>query len=47
MKVIKIGGGSLKGRKKLQDVAVYFLVRNKDLQKSVEAIHTTFFSTSL
>lgn len=29
------------------DVAVYFLVRNNDLQKSVEAIHTTFFSTSL
>jgi aspartokinase len=29
------------------DVAVYFLVRNKDLQKSVEAIHTTFFSTGL
>jgi hypothetical protein len=26
------------------EVAVYFLVRNKDLQKAVEAIHTTFFS---
>ena len=29
------------------EVAVYFLVRNKDLQKAVEAIHTTFFSDSL
>jgi aspartate kinase len=29
------------------EVAVYFLVRNKDLQKAVEAIHTTFFATSL
>ena len=29
------------------DVAVYFLVRNKDLQKSVEAIHATFFSEGL
>ena len=29
------------------EVAVYFLVRNKDLQKAVEAIHTTFFSTGL
>jgi aspartate kinase len=27
------------------EVAVYFLVRNKDLQKAVEAIHTSFFST--
>jgi aspartate kinase len=26
------------------EVAVYFLVRNKDLQKAVEAIHTTFFN---
>lgn len=29
------------------EVAVYFLVRNKDLQKAVEAIHTSFFSTDL
>jgi aspartate kinase len=29
------------------EVAVYFLVRNKDLQKAVEAIHTSFFATSL
>jgi len=29
------------------EVAVYFLVRNKDLPKAVEAIHTTFFSTGL
>jgi len=29
------------------EVAVYFLVRNKDLQKAVEAIHTSFFSTGL
>jgi aspartate kinase len=29
------------------EVAVYFLVRNKDLQKAVEAIHTSFFTTSL
>jgi len=28
------------------EVAVYFLVRNKDLQKAVEAIHTSFFSES-
>jgi aspartate kinase len=28
------------------EVAVYFLVRNKDLQKAVEAIHTTFFNVS-
>ena len=26
------------------EVAVYFLVRNKDLQKAVEAIHTSFFN---
>jgi len=26
------------------EVALYFLVRNKDLQKALEAIHTTFFS---
>jgi len=26
------------------EVAVYFLVRNQDLQKAVEAIHTTFFN---
>ena len=26
------------------EVAVYFLVRNKNLQKAVEAIHATFFS---
>jgi len=29
------------------EVAVYFLVRNKDLQKAVEAIHTSFFSEGL
>ena len=29
------------------EVAVYFLVRNKDLQKAVEAIHTTFFTKRL
>lgn len=29
------------------EVAVYFLVRNKDLQKAVEAIHASFFATSL
>jgi aspartate kinase len=27
------------------EVALYFLVRNKDLQKALEAIHSTFFST--
>jgi aspartate kinase len=27
------------------DVAVYFLVRNKDLQKAVEAIHASFFQS--
>ena len=26
------------------EVALYFLVRNKDLQKALEAIHNTFFS---
>jgi aspartate kinase len=26
------------------EVALYFIVRNKDLQKAVEAIHSTFFS---
>jgi aspartate kinase len=26
------------------EVALYFLVRNKDLQKALEAIHSTFFS---
>ena len=26
------------------EAALYFIVRNKDLQKAVEAIHTTFFS---
>ena len=25
------------------EVALYFIVRNKDLQKAVEAIHSTFF----
>jgi aspartate kinase len=29
------------------EVAVYFLVHNKDLQKAVEAIHTSFFSTGV
>jgi aspartate kinase len=29
------------------EVAVYFLVRNKDLQKAVQAIHNSFFSTNL
>jgi aspartate kinase len=29
------------------EVAVYFLVRNKDLQKAVQAIHNSFFSTHL
>ena len=28
------------------EVAVYFLVRNKDLQKAVEAIHTSFFDVT-
>jgi aspartokinase len=25
------------------EVALYFIVRQKDLQKAVQAIHTTFF----
>ncbi len=28
------------------EVALYFLVRNKDLQKALEAIHSTFFSAA-
>jgi aspartate kinase len=28
------------------EVALYFIVRNKDLKKAVEAIHSTFFSAS-
>ncbi len=31
----------------LMTVALYFIVRNKDLQKALEAIHSTFFSTPL